>query len=120
MSNWPYRYFVVVPDAAKNAANGLSDALDPDVGGGDAFCMPLTSDGETITHWATSTLATESIRAGLTAHVGNVPGALWWRMDAASGALQATNAEISEARIGQVFAFSQALADAGLILAQEE
>lgn len=118
--NWPYRYFVIVPKQMRQAGNALAKSLDPDVGGDGSFNLPLSSDGEQVTHWATNTLATESIRAGLAANIGNVPGALWWRMDAASGALQATNAEISEARIGQVFAFSQALADAGLILAQEE
>lgn len=112
--NWPYRYFVIVPAAAKAAANGLSDALDPDVGGDDAFNMPLSSDGETVTHWVANTLATESIRAGLAANIGNVPGALWWRMDSQTGELQATNCEASEHRIGEPVDWQDALSDAGL------
>lgn len=104
---WPYRYIVIVPAAAKDAANQLAGSLDPFQGGGDNFNVPLSEDGENVTHWAFNGLATEAIRQALAAAIDQVPGAMWWRMDSTSNRLQASYNE--EGAINEPFTWDNAL-----------
>lgn len=117
---WPYRYFIAVPAESLADASNMAATIDPDTGGEDSFTIALSAHGdEPATHWATNTLATESIVAMLAAVVGLVAGNVWWRVDSQTFVLQATNCQPSEARIGHRCTFAEAMADAGFVRLRE-
>lgn len=57
MADWTLSIVIIVPADLREKANRLSCALGHDVLPGDTFTVPLSSDGETVTHYGTRTQA---------------------------------------------------------------
>jgi len=55
MADWTLSIVIIVPVDLREKANALSCALGHDVLPGDTFTVPLSSDGETVTHYGTRT-----------------------------------------------------------------
>ena len=57
MTDWNLSIVIIVPAALQDKANRLSCALGHDVLPGNTFSVPLSSDGETVTHYGCRTTA---------------------------------------------------------------
>ena len=111
-----YRLHLIISTADRATANGLAAQLDPDTGGALTFGEPsLSADGsEPATHILSSTAATETMRLGMEQALagGLIPSIQFWRMDATSQTLHASN--VSEAT-GQAWWLDASLTAAGLV-----
>lgn len=110
---WLWRVVIIVPDAAKVAAEQAARAINstgPNYEG-DAFTVPLSLDGEDPpTHWGTYTSATDEMVAGMATALPFIGGAQFWR-HSVDGSLAASN--VTEAN-GQAWGWQQSLDAAGL------
>lgn len=112
---WLHRYHLIVPAAAREAAQSLCAAIGP---GGEAermsFDCALSPSGELpATHFAASGQLTEAMRQALAAvaAAGQLPpGAAWYRCDLDDVLVQSNRPSVAE-RVGGPFAFQDALAD---------
>lgn len=66
-SNWNLSIVLIVPAELQDKANRLSCALGHDVLPGNTFSVPLSSDGETVTHYGCRTSAKQEFVDILTA-----------------------------------------------------
>lgn len=110
---WRFRVVVVVPAAAKAAAEQAARAINstgPEYDG-DAFTVPLSASGTgSPTHWALYTSATDEMVAGMASAMPQIGGAQFWRHDV-GGSLVASN--VTQAS-GQAWGFAQSIEAAGL------
>lgn len=118
MPDYPHTYILVVPAAARLAANDHATRVAP---GGEAerltYVLPLSSSGAApATHFACVTAASEVMRDRMTAVLaGNtLPGLAFYRLEADSGKLGGTNRAPVASRVGNRFTLADALADMGL------
>jgi hypothetical protein len=119
---WIYRYGLFVADADRAAANALAAQLDPDTGGASTFVLGLSADGSApAARWGAWAPATEAIHRALAAALaaGQTPGSLvFYRTDAPTGVLRATNSPTAAGRVGSPWAWADCLADLGLAPAE--
>lgn len=110
---WLFRVVIIVPAAAKTAAEQAARAINstgPDYAG-DAFTLPLSASGDgSPTHWALYTSATDEMVAGMASAMPQIGGAQFWRHDV-GGSLVASN--VTQAS-GQEWGFAQSIEAAGL------
>ena len=110
---WSYRVVIIVPAAAKTAAEQAARAINstgPEYDG-DAFTLPLSASGEgSPTHWALYTSATDEMVAEMASALPQIGGAQFWRHDV-GGVLVASNVTQPA---GQSWGFAESLAAAGL------
>lgn len=111
--NWNWRVVIVVPAAAKQAAEQAARAINstgPDYQG-DAFTAPLSADGsEPVTHWGLYTSATDEMVTAMATALPQIDGAMYWRHDI-GGVLASSN--VTDAS-GQPWGLAESLAAAGL------
>lgn len=67
MADWTLSIVIIVPADLREKANRLACALGHDVLPGDTFTVPLSDDGETVTHYGTRTQAKQAFVDILTA-----------------------------------------------------
>lgn len=67
MTDWTLSIVLIVPAELQDKANRLSCALGHDVLPGNTFSVPLSSDGETVTHYGCRTTAKQEFVAILEA-----------------------------------------------------
>ena len=120
MTKWIWRIIIIVPAVDQELANQFAAQIDPDTGGAYTFDQGASVDGqEPATHYFTSTPSTELMRqqmeAGLYASEseGFSTPPMYWQIDALTGELVATNAEVEVT--GQQYGLDDALAYAGLM-----
>lgn len=110
---WPHRVVIIVPQAAKQAAESAARAINstgPEYEG-DAFTIALSvAESKTATHFALYTSATAEMVEGMAAALPSIGGVMFWR-HGTDGRLQASN--VTEP-IGQAWGWSESLAAAGL------
>ena len=88
-----YSVSLIIPAANQLAANKLACALGFDVLPGNTFSVPLSSDGENVTHYGAHTYAEQSFVDMLnSAKAGILPPVLW------------TDYELDEAKAGAAVA----------------
>lgn len=113
---WTHRLHIIIPAGEREAANGYAAQLDPDTGGALTFGEAnLSADGSApATHILVSTAATDAMLAGMAQVIAAnaIDGLQFWRLDAATETLQASN--MSEAT-GQPWSVADTLAAAGLV-----
>lgn len=116
MSGWPDRVVLMVAATEREAANTFAFLVGD---GGQAelatFSVELSATGQSpATHYGCSTLTTEPMREQMLAilGLGLLSSARFYRTDAETGILQATNS--ATATIGQAWDWSASLADTGL------
>jgi hypothetical protein len=116
--NWNWRVIIIVPVAAKPAAEEIARQIDPygpDYTG-EAFTLGLSDNGEApATHYGLYTSATEEMVAGMATALSQMPAAYFWRHDA-GGVLVASNVTEPE---GQAWGWPQSLDAVGLRLVQD-
>lgn len=123
MTDWIWREHVIIVAADAAAGNALAALLDPDTGGDRTFGgLPLSPAGAApATHRGISTAATEATRqqmgavVGAWAAYGLSAAPRYYRCEAATGRLAATNSPTAQAAIGQPWSWDASLADAGLL-----
>lgn len=110
---WNWRVVIVVPSAAKVAAEQAARAINstgPDYAG-DAFTTPLSANGSNPpTHWALYTSATDEMVSLMASALPAIAGVQFWRHDV-GGALVASN--VTQAS-GQPWGWTQSIEAAGL------
>jgi hypothetical protein len=115
---WNWRVVVIVPAAAKEAAEEMARSIDPygpDYTG-EAFALGLSADGSApVTHYGLYTSATDEMVAGMGAALPQMPAAQYWRHDV-DGLLVASN--VTEPA-GQPWGWPQSLDAAGLRVVPE-
>lgn len=111
MSDWQYRFHVIIPAALAEAANAQAATIDPDSGGAYTFSVPLSADGATVTHYGTSTLAKQSGHDEIVALAPQMPGASYFCINSQTGELISTN---TEATIGNPWTWQDSLQLLGL------
>lgn len=60
MSDWVWSLVVIVPAHLREIGNRMACAIDHDVMPGNTFVVPLSDDGETITHYGCRTHAMQT------------------------------------------------------------
>ena len=120
MSGWPDRVALIVAAEEQEAANTFAFLVGD---GGQAematFSVELSPTGQSpATHYGCSTLTTEAMRTQMLAvlGLGLLPSARFYRTDAESGVLQATNS--ATATVGQAWDWAASLTDVGLAVVQ--
>ncbi len=116
-SDWIYRQYALVAAADQDAANSACAAASGNPADGQTFAVPLSPTGEgPATHYGCSSALTESLRQALLGQLQVAPVAslLFWRTDAATGALLATSHAGSQGSVGQPWSWEQTLAALGL------
>lgn len=110
---WNWRIIIIVPSAAKAAAEQAArhiNSTGPDYSG-DAFTLPLSVSGsEPVTNWGLYTSATDAMVEGMATALPQIGGASYWRHDI-EGRLAASNVTQPE---WQAWGLSESLAAAGL------
>lgn len=113
MSAWSWRVVIIVPAAAKAAAEQSArdiNSTGPDYDG-DAFTAALSADGtEPATHWGLYTSATDEMVASMADALPAISGVMYWRHDV-GGTLAGSN--VTEP-VGQPWGWGESLAAAGL------
>ena len=123
MSDWIYRYHIIVPAAAKDMANQLAMLIGP--GGimenATFGSIKLSPNGlEPPTHYACSLLATEAMKNAMYGALGAHPEIpfIWYKLDAMTEVIQASSSQsqvvIDAINNQQAWAWSATLADLGL------
>lgn len=123
MSEWLYRYYILVPAAIKDTANMLATMIGP--GGileNNTFgSIALSVNGELpATHYACSLLATEGMKDAMFATLGEHPelGFIYYKMDAITEVIQASSSQsqiaLDAINNQQVWQWSDTLADLNL------
>lgn len=115
MTDWIYRYHLIVADAERQEANESARSVTGNDADLNTYIVPLSADGQApATHWGCSTAATESIRTGMLQQLSGLQTVSFWRCAADGYALQSTNHGGSQASIGEPFGFDDACAALGL------
>lgn len=111
---WKWRLIIIVPAAAKAAAEQAArfiNSTGPDYTG-DAFTLPLSASGsEPVTHWGLYTSATDAMVEAMATALPQIGGAMFWRHDT-EGLLAASNVTQAD---GQAWGMAESLAAAGLV-----
>lgn len=118
MSHWIYRHHLIAGSAEFGVFNDAAREVEPGCPG-DTLSVPLSADGSApATAWGASGVTTEPLRVSMLAKMGQkgMSTVRYWRCDAQTGVLQATNVVASQGKVGQVFRWDNALADAGLVV----
>lgn len=82
MTDWTLSIVLIVPAELQDKANRLSCALGHDVLPGNTFSVPLSDNGETVTHYGCRTAAKQEFVDILTsAGAGDLPDIEWADFD---------------------------------------
>lgn len=123
-SEWLYHTALIVPAERRTQGNALAEQVTGRSGmESDTYCVPLSDIGSSpATHYACCTCVTAAMLSEMQAVLGAdaLPGVAYYRWDAGTFALLATNMAGAQASIGQPWGWAQSLADAGLSVIQSE
>lgn len=111
---WKNEYFAICTDANKQSCNVSAQVLMGDPPGSENFSIPLSSDGNTVTHWGCHIVLTDDQRAALNnmAAAKALPAMDYWRMDREGTLLSSSD---SSATVGVSVTIEDILKDAGLV-----
>lgn len=113
-----WRYYLIVPDAIKAAANAAAPQLTGNPADDLTLSVPLSADGTgEATHWGCSLAATEALMQAMSAALPSLPGLVFYRVNAETGTLDGTNSPTVTVQ-GQAWGWQDALADMGLKVIQ--
>lgn len=118
MTHWIYRHHLIAGSLERSGFNDAGREIEPECPG-DALTVPLALiPAGPVTSWGASGVTTEPLRVSMLAKLTErgFSTVRYWRVDAATGILQATNVNASKGKIGQVFTWGQALVDVGLVV----
>lgn len=120
-AQWHHRHIVIVSASDRDAANAVAVEVTGNPADNLTFGVPLSATGTgSPTHYGCSSAAMELHRERMAVRLaaGRVPSVRFWRLNADTGVLTQTNVTKSQARVGQVVTWEQALLDAGLKVIQ--
>jgi hypothetical protein len=114
---WIYSIHVFVPASSLTSADSFGAQIDPDSGGAQSFCIPLSADGTgTPTYFCCCLPATEAMRVKMhdVLIANSLPGMQFFRTLALSDTLELTNNAAAQPQIGSAWTFANSLSAVGL------
>jgi hypothetical protein len=115
MTNWKWQVIIVVPLAAKAAADAMAAQVTAEHQDNTFAVMLAPSSNGQATYCACAAMATDEWLAAMQGLLPSVPGLSFWRIDR-DGNLAATN---SNAEIGSPFGWWDCLESVGLHVVSE-
>lgn len=113
--NYSYRLILIVSDADRDAANQIAVEVGKGEPDRNTYSVPLSASGhEPATHWACSTIASDTMVAEMQASLPRVASVQFFRMTADDSVLRVTNNAFAYPKRGASFSIEDALAACGL------